>query len=230
MAETEAGALVVANGEQLKQHATHEVSQYPPTSLDTEPDWCTTARELLLNDQVQKALKVADRGLRTAIKAKDKGQEARARQMQALILNEMSQQDPMDIVEVTKNATKALKAAGDPRGELWTLRLQALLLAEVLQIDEALAVVKRMQVLANESSDLGQEAVAELTHSEVCIAAGLPRYAEGKDAANAAWRLYGRANDRCGQGACQLALSDLARMDGDADESFQARAVRGSER
>ena len=26
------------------------------------------------------------------------------------------------------------------------------------------------------------------------------------------------------------ALSDLARMDGDADESFQARAVRGSER
>ncbi|CAE7322212.1 GIP, partial [Symbiodinium sp. KB8] len=35
-------------------------------------------------------------------------------------------------------------------------------------------------------------------------------------------RLYGRTSDRCGQGVCQLALSDLTRLDGDADESFQA--------
>ncbi|CAE7832206.1 unnamed protein product [Symbiodinium sp. CCMP2592] len=90
------------------------VSQYPPTDFDTEPDWCATARELLLNDQADKALKLADRGLRAAVKAKDKRNEARARQMQAMVLNELAQQDPMDIVEVTTSAAKALKAVFCP--------------------------------------------------------------------------------------------------------------------
>ncbi|CAE7487189.1 pks15/1 [Symbiodinium microadriaticum] len=220
----EVDALAEAGGGMTPKHAVNEakVSQYPPTDFDTEPDWCATARELLLNDQADKALKLADRGLRAAVKAKDKRNEARARQMQALVLNELAQQDPMDIVEVTTSAAKALKVAGDPRGELWTLRLQALLLCEVLKFEESLAVVKRMQVLASESGHSDQEAMAELTHAEVCVAVGLPRYAEGKDAANVALRLYGRTSDRCGQGVCQLALSDLTRLDGDADESFQA--------
>ena len=37
-----------------------------------EPEWCAGVRELLKEDQASKALKAADRGLREAVKRKDR--------------------------------------------------------------------------------------------------------------------------------------------------------------
>mmetsp|Transcript_72966 Transcript_72966/g.171000 ORF Transcript_72966/g.171000 Transcript_72966/m.171000 type:complete len:595 (+) Transcript_72966:15-1799(+) len=215
-------ALVIDDGTHKARKSIAEALQLPPTSFESEPRWCVTVRELLENDQVQKALKAADKGLREAVKAKDKVAEARARQMQALVLSETAQYDPMDIVEVAKSAEKVLKAVGDDRGLLHTLRLHALLLSEVLQTDEAFDVVKRMRSAAAETSSTEAEAVAELTYAEVCAALGESHYTAGKDAASTAARLFGRVSDRCGQAAAHQVLSDLARIDGDADEAFQA--------
>lgn len=43
----------------------------PPSDLE-EPEWCAAVRELLKEDQAPKALKAADRGLREAVKRKDR--------------------------------------------------------------------------------------------------------------------------------------------------------------
>ncbi|CAJ1407137.1 unnamed protein product [Effrenium voratum] len=193
--------------------------QLPPSSLSS-PEWCESIRELLQNDQAPRALKAADRALRDSVKRKDKAGEARARQMQVRVLFDLPGEDPDDIAEVAKVAAKSLKGVEDIKGELWTLRVLALLDAEALRVDDAIDVGNRMLAKSREADDVGLEGLAELTLAEVTLA-GL-RVEKSKDHAEMALQLFLRAGDRCGQGACHQVLSDLARQDSDADKALEA--------
>eukprot|EP00913_Durusdinium_trenchii_P010086 g9459.t1 len=213
----------------------------PPTDLE-EPSWCGNVRELLSNDQAPKALKLADRAVREAVKRKDhrcisrslpsrlqdKSGEGRARQMQVFVLLELPGEDPADTAEVAKQAVEALKASGDQHAELWTLRVQALLEAEAMLLDEANDTAnRRVQMLARAremSSEPSAEALALLTSAEIARLSGAR--AKGQGAAEDAMSLFLRAGDRAGQGAVHQVLSDLARLEGDSDDALQAAPDR----
>jgi len=191
-----------------------------PASDLEEPAWCHGIRDLLQNDQAPKALKLADRALRDAVKRKDKNGEARARQMQVFVLLELPGEDPSDIAEVAKNAAEALKASGDSSAELWTLRVQALLEVEAMHVEEAMDLANRMLARARDFSNSRGEALAHLTMAEICRLSS--QLTKGQTAAEQALSLFLRIGDRAGQGAAHQALSDLARLDGDSDQAFQA--------
>lgn len=191
----------------------------PPSDVP-EPSWCSGVRNLLQNDQAPKALKLADRALREAFKRKDKGGEARARQMQVFVLLKLPGEDPSDIAEVAKKAAEVLKASEDQAAEIWILRVICLLEAEALQVDEAIDVANRMLARARDFSDSRAEALAHLTMAELCRLTG--QLVKGQNAAEHAMSLFLRCGDRAGQGATHQALSDLARLDGDSDQAFQA--------